>query len=47
VSPGTCGGELAPVCGCDDKTYTSAGCAREVPVRVAHDGVCDDADAGT
>ena len=46
VSPGSCGGELTPVCGCDGKSYTSAGCARAAPVRVAHDGVCGGADAG-
>jgi hypothetical protein len=43
---GDCGGELSPVCGCDGNSYTNAGCAVAVGVRIAHDGVCEGADAG-
>ena len=46
VSPGSCGGELKAVCGCDGKSYTNAGCALAVAVRVAGAGVCSDIDAG-
>jgi hypothetical protein len=45
-STGNCGGELSPVCGCDGRSYTNAGCADAVGVRVAHEGVCEAADAG-
>jgi hypothetical protein len=41
VSPnGSCDGTLAPVCGCDGRTYTNACEARLSSVRVAHVGGC-------
>jgi hypothetical protein len=40
VSTGGCNGELTPVCGCNGKSFTSAGCAAAAAVRVAHDGMC-------
>lgn len=46
LSSGACGGELKPVCGCDGRSYTNAGCAAAAGVRTAHDGVCAGADAG-
>jgi hypothetical protein len=45
-STGDCGGELSPVCGCDGKSYTNAGCADAVGIRIAYDGVCEGADSG-
>jgi len=36
----TCGGELAPVCGCDGKNYLNTDCAHAARTRVAHDGGC-------
>ena len=36
-----CGVTLDPVCGCDGTSYTSAACADERAVRVAHEGECD------
>jgi hypothetical protein len=43
---GNCGGELNPVCGCNGKTYTNAGCAAAVSVRIARVGACAGTDAG-
>jgi hypothetical protein len=37
---GSCGGELSPVCGCNGKSYTNAGCAAVDGVNVAHSGEC-------
>ncbi len=45
-SAAACGGELKPVCGCDGKSYTNAGCAVAARVRTAHDGICGGADSG-
>lgn len=35
-----CSGELAPVCGCDGRSYTNACAAGAAMVRVAHAGAC-------
>ena len=39
-----CGVTLEPVCGCDGTSYTSADCADERGVRVAHEGECGSED---
>jgi len=38
--PGTCSGELVPVCGCNGKSYVNAECAAVDGTRVAHTGQC-------
>ena len=38
--PSGCSGELAPVCGCDGRSYTSACSAGAARTRVAHTGAC-------
>ncbi len=38
--PGACTGELTPVCGCNGKSYTNAGCAAVDGTNVDHVGEC-------
>ena len=40
---GACNPELAPVCGCDGKSYTNEECAWQRKISVRHTGVCGDA----
>ena len=42
-----CGVRLAPVCGCNGISYTSAPCAAAEGTRVQHDGECGAAGAGS
>jgi hypothetical protein len=47
VGSSICGGVLAPVCGCDGKTYTNPQCSVAAAVRTSHEGSCNiDAGAG-
>jgi len=39
--PSSCGGELAPVCGCDGAAYTNACWARQESTRLSHEGTCE------
>jgi hypothetical protein len=36
----SCTGELAPVCGCNDRSYANPCWAREAGVRIAHEDEC-------
>jgi hypothetical protein len=44
--PDVCFLVVAPVCGCDDKTYNNSCFAARAGVSVAKQGACEDADAG-
>jgi hypothetical protein len=40
ITPASCDGVLAPVCGCDGRTYTNGGCAAAAGTRVGREGAC-------